>query len=157
MLLSGLYLDLLLYVVEDEPLGVDEVVWRVERDGVQRAAVNAASIHLPASRFWPDKPLYRRNKSLRRKRKRNVWFADAESFCVICGLQIFLHLHGREEMKTLQTVTHSGVWITDGCVALRNIGRHQITQHTDDYIMPSQCDGLKLDSSSNRLPNILFF
>lgn len=51
MLLSGLYLDLLLYVVEDEPLGVDEVVGRVERDGVQRAAVNAASIHLPASRF----------------------------------------------------------------------------------------------------------
>lgn len=45
------YLDLLLYVVEDESLRVDEVVRGIEGDGVQRAAVNAASIHLPASRF----------------------------------------------------------------------------------------------------------
>lgn len=45
------YLDFLLYVVEDESLRVDEVVRGVERDGVQRAAVNAASIQWPATRF----------------------------------------------------------------------------------------------------------
>lgn len=45
------YLNLLLYVVKDEPLGVDEVIWGVEGDGVQWAAVSAASIHRPATRF----------------------------------------------------------------------------------------------------------
>lgn len=45
------YLDLLLYVVKDEPLGVDEVIWGIEGDGVQRSAVSATSIHSSASRF----------------------------------------------------------------------------------------------------------
>lgn len=45
------YLNLLLYVVKDEPLGVDKVIWGVEGDGVQWSVINAASIHRPASRF----------------------------------------------------------------------------------------------------------
>lgn len=45
------YLDLLFHVVEDEPLGMYEVVGGVERHGVQRPAVHAATVHRPASRF----------------------------------------------------------------------------------------------------------
>lgn len=45
------YLNILLYVVKDEPLGVNEVIWRVEGNGVQWSAVSAASILRLASRF----------------------------------------------------------------------------------------------------------
>lgn len=62
------YLDFLLYVVEDESLRVDEVVRGVEGHSVQRAAVNTASIHRPATGFGPNQPLNRRNKTLRGER-----------------------------------------------------------------------------------------
>lgn len=58
------YLNLLLYVVKDEPLGVDKVIWGVEGDGVQWSVINAASIHRPASRFWPHQPFDWRDKRL---------------------------------------------------------------------------------------------
>lgn len=58
------YLNLLLYVVKDEPLRVDEVIWGVEGDGVEWSAVNAASIHRPTSRFWPHQPFDWRDKNL---------------------------------------------------------------------------------------------
>lgn len=45
------YLNFLFYIVKDEPLGVDEVIGGVEGDGVQWSAINATSIHRPASRF----------------------------------------------------------------------------------------------------------
>ena len=58
------YLDLLLHVVEDESLGMDAVVGGVEGDGVQRAAVNAASIYRPSTGFGPDQALDGRDESL---------------------------------------------------------------------------------------------
>lgn len=59
-----LNLDLLLYVVEDESLRVDDVVGGIEGDGVQRAAVNAASVCWPSTRFGPDQPPNGGNKTL---------------------------------------------------------------------------------------------
>lgn len=53
-ILLGFYLDLFLYVVKDESLGVNEVVGGVQGDSVQWAAVNTASIYCPASGFGPD-------------------------------------------------------------------------------------------------------
>lgn len=64
-----LYLNLLLDVVEDEPLGVDEVVRGVEGDGVQGPAVDAAPLHRPASRFGPNQPFDWRHKCLWAERR----------------------------------------------------------------------------------------
>ncbi len=57
---------------------MDEVIGGVERDRVERAAVNAASIHGPTTRFWPDQSLNRRHETLEKERKRkrgiSLWF-----------------------------------------------------------------------------------
>lgn len=45
------YLDLLLHIVEDQPLRMDEVVRGVKRHGVQRPAVSAAPVHRSAARL----------------------------------------------------------------------------------------------------------
>lgn len=98
------YLDLLLYVVEDEPLGVDEVVRGVERDGVQRAAVNAASIHQPATRFRPDESLNRRDKTLEREEEKgkNSVIVPLFDFHMIQHSKIskYLYIRGPEKTKT---------------------------------------------------------
>lgn len=49
-----LYLDLLLHIVKDEPLGVDEVVGGEERHRVQWPAVDTAAFYWPAVRLGPD-------------------------------------------------------------------------------------------------------
>lgn len=54
---TRLYLDLLLHIVKDEPLGVDQVVGGEERHRVQRSAVDIAAFYWPAVRLGPDQTL----------------------------------------------------------------------------------------------------
>lgn len=61
------YLHFLFHIIKDEPLRVDEVIWWVEGDGVERPAVNAASVYGPATRSGPDQTLNGWNESLGRK------------------------------------------------------------------------------------------
>lgn len=51
------YLDLLLHIVKDEPLGVDQVVGGEERHCVQRSAVDTAAFCWPTVRLGPDQTL----------------------------------------------------------------------------------------------------
>lgn len=64
-----LYLDLLLHVVEDEPLRVDEVVRGEERHSVQWPAVDTAALCRPAARLGPDQTLDGRDKGLQWEKK----------------------------------------------------------------------------------------
>lgn len=64
------YLDLLLHIVKDEPLGVDQVVGGEERHCVQRPAVDAAAFHGPAVRLRPDQTLDGRDEGLRSEKRR---------------------------------------------------------------------------------------
>lgn len=51
------YLDLLLHIVKDEPLGVNQVVGGEQWHRVQWPAVDAAAFYRPAVRLGPDQSL----------------------------------------------------------------------------------------------------
>lgn len=60
------HLNLFFHIIKDESLRMDEEVRGVERDGVQRAPVHAATVCWSVTRFGPDEALNRGHEGLRR-------------------------------------------------------------------------------------------